>query len=177
MVRMSAHDAELKVCPLCGRDIPPSLESKHHLVPKLKVPSSPRCCSSFTHMLCLIDTDAIHMYTHSYATLHTRTETNHTYTHRHTHTDDGNETPLHVFGCVSQGGRALENNLVVMHRPCHDKVHAVFTEAQLARDFSTIQLLLANEDIANFAAWIRKRPINFSDGTMSLRRRQQRQRK
>eukprot|EP00277_Geminigera_cryophila_P006570 CAMPEP_0179413442 /NCGR_PEP_ID=MMETSP0799-20121207/5098_1 /TAXON_ID=46947 /ORGANISM="Geminigera cryophila, Strain CCMP2564" /LENGTH=108 /DNA_ID=CAMNT_0021185909 /DNA_START=267 /DNA_END=593 /DNA_ORIENTATION=+ len=108
---MSAHDAELKVCPLCGRDIPPSLESKHHLVPKLK------------------------------------------------------------------GGRALENNLVVMHRPCHDKVHAVFTEAQLARDFSTIQLLLANEDIANFAAWIRKRPINFSDGTMSLRRRQQRQRK
>mmetsp|Transcript_17096 Transcript_17096/g.25116 ORF Transcript_17096/g.25116 Transcript_17096/m.25116 type:complete len:161 (+) Transcript_17096:122-604(+) len=111
MVRMSMHNAELKVCPLCGRDIPPSLESKHHLVPKLK------------------------------------------------------------------GGRALENNLVVMHRPCHDKVHAVFTEAQLARDFSTIQLLLANEDIANFAAWIRKRPINFSDGTMSLRRRQQRQRK
>jgi len=39
----------------------------------------------FTQMLCLIDTDAIHMYTHSYATLHTRTETNHTYTHRHTH--------------------------------------------------------------------------------------------
>jgi len=169
MVRMSAHDAELKVCPLCGRDIPPSLESKHHLVPKLKVPSSHRCCALLTQMLSICTLTHMRRCTHAQRpTTHTRTDT---------HTDVGNETPLHVFGCVSQGGRALENNLVVMHRPCHDKVHAVFTEAQLARDFSTIQLLLANEDIANFAAWIRKRPINFSDGTMSLRRRQQRQRK
>lgn len=26
----------LKTCPLCGREIPPHLESRHHLTPKLK---------------------------------------------------------------------------------------------------------------------------------------------
>jgi hypothetical protein len=25
-----------KICPLCGREIPPLLESRHHLIPKLK---------------------------------------------------------------------------------------------------------------------------------------------
>lgn len=99
----------IKICSLCGREIPASLESKHHLVPKLK------------------------------------------------------------------GGKSLgADNTVILHRPCHDKIHAVFTESQLARDFCTVELLLAHEEIGRFVKWIQKRPIEFSDGTMSLRRRQQR---
>ena len=102
----------MKVCALCGRRIPPRLESKHHLVPKLK------------------------------------------------------------------GGKALgDDNIVVLHRPCHDKVHAVFTESQLAREFYSVALLLQDAQIAKFVSWIQKRPIDFADGTTSLRRRQQRLRK
>lgn len=29
-------ESDLKTCPLCGRPIPPHLESRHHLVPRLK---------------------------------------------------------------------------------------------------------------------------------------------
>ena len=102
----------MKVCALCGRRIPPQLESKHHLVPKLK------------------------------------------------------------------GGKVLgDSNLVVLHRPCHDKVHAVFTESQLAREFHSVPLLLQDPQIAKFVSWIQKRPIDFADSTTSLRRRQQRLRK
>ena len=101
--------AALHTCPLCGREIPPALESRHHLTPKLK------------------------------------------------------------------GGKSNDDNLVVLHRPCHDKVHAVFTEAELARSYSSVDALLSNEDIAKFARWIAKRPIDFSDGTTSLRRRRDRQ--
>ena len=98
----------LRVCPLCHREIPPELESRHHLVPKLK------------------------------------------------------------------GGKTQENNIAILHRPCHDKIHAVFTEAQLARSHATMDALREHPDIDKFAKWIAKRPIEFSDGTTSLRRRQQR---
>ena len=103
--------AGLKVCPLCGREIPPQLESRHHLVPRLK------------------------------------------------------------------GGKTTDDNLVVLHRPCHDKVHAVLTEAQLARSYASVEALIAEPEIAKFAKWIAKRPVEFSDRTTSLRRREQRQRK
>jgi len=73
-----------------------------------------------------------------------------------------------------RGGRSTEENLVLMHRPCHDKVHAVFTETQLARDYHSVDSLLADPDISKFVRWIQKRPIDFSDSTMSVRRRQQR---
>ncbi len=33
---MGSEADELLVCPLCEREIPPALESRHHLVPKLK---------------------------------------------------------------------------------------------------------------------------------------------
>lgn len=101
-------EAVEKVCPLCQRVIPPALESKHHLVPKLK------------------------------------------------------------------GGKTTEDNIVVLHRPCHDKVHAVFTEAELARNYASIDALLTDPEIAKFVTWISKRPIDFNDCTMSLRRRRQR---
>lgn len=29
-------EEEWKICPLCGRPIPPDQESRHHLIPKLK---------------------------------------------------------------------------------------------------------------------------------------------
>lgn len=101
----------LRICPLCGREIPPELESRHHLVPKLK------------------------------------------------------------------GGKTTAENIVVLHRPCHDKIHAVFTEAQLARNYASIDALLTDPDISKFAAWITKRPIGFCDRTPSLRKRNRRQRR
>lgn len=33
---MPAPEDDWKTCPLCGRPIPPHLESRHHLIPKLK---------------------------------------------------------------------------------------------------------------------------------------------
>ena len=111
LVSAVAFSAPLKVCPLCGRGIPRELESKHHLVPKLK-----------------------------------------------------------------GGNKLKDDNIVVLHRPCHDKIHAVFTEAELATHYATMDEVLAHPDVDKFAKWISKRPIEFRDGTTSLRRRKQRQR-
>ncbi len=87
----------MKICPLCGREIPPHLESRHHLIPKLK------------------------------------------------------------------GGK--HGTIAILHRMCHSKIHSVFSEAELARSYDTIEKLLAHEEIAKFVRWIRKRPIDFNSGS------------
>ncbi|MFT4546064.1 MAG: 5-methylcytosine-specific restriction protein A [Verrucomicrobiales bacterium] len=92
----------MKICPLCQREIPEDLESRHHLVPKLR------------------------------------------------------------------GG--THGSTAILHQACHSKIHAVFTETELARNFDTIEKLLANEEIQTFVCWIQKRPIDFTDGTKSRRR-------
>jgi hypothetical protein len=40
-------------------------------------------------------------------------------------------------------------------RPCHDQVHALFTEKQLEREFNSIEKLLAHPDVCKWLAWIK----------------------
>jgi len=40
-------------------------------------------------------------------------------------------------------------------RPCHNHVHAMFTEKTLEREFNTVKQLAANFEIAKFVKWIR----------------------
>ncbi|MEO0417004.1 MAG: HNH endonuclease [Verrucomicrobiota bacterium] len=81
------------MCPLCGRPIPPNMESKHHLIPKLK------------------------------------------------------------------GGK--HGPTAVIHIICHSKIHSLFTEAELARNYSTIAALQQHEEMARFIRWVSKRPPEY----------------
>jgi 5-methylcytosine-specific restriction endonuclease McrA len=51
----------------------------------------------------------------------------------------------------SKGGRHTE----FLHRMCHRQVHALFTETELARHYSTVEALLAHPEVARFVAWYR----------------------
>ncbi len=57
----------------------------------------------------------------------------------------------------SQGGVARER----VHRICHRKIHATFTEKELARDYGDWQRLRAHPDIASFVRWVAHRPPEF----------------
>lgn len=56
-------------------------------------------------------------------------------------------------------------------RPCHDHVHALFTEKTLERHFNTLPALAAHPAVAKFVAWIRTRPDGFKPVSYSARRR------
>jgi len=58
-------------------------------------------------------------------------------------------------------------------RPCHDHVHAVFTEKTLEREFNTIEKLRADPGIRRFLDWIGTRPPGFRPprGRRTRRRR------
>ena len=54
---------------------------------------------------------------------------------------------------------------VPMHRICHRHVHALFTETELARTYSTPQALLANAEVRKFVEWVRTKPDDFYERT------------
>ena len=92
----------MKICPLCQREIPPELESRHHLTPKLK------------------------------------------------------------------GGK--HGPIAILHSICHGKIHSIFSEAELARRYSTIEKLLQHEEIAEFVRWVKKRPPEYRSSNRKKRR-------
>lgn len=57
----------------------------------------------------------------------------------------------------SRGGREK----VRIHRVCHTKIHSRFSEKELAAGLSDFSRLRADEDIARFIRWVRKKPPGF----------------
>jgi hypothetical protein len=67
----------------------------------------------------------------------------------------------------TKGGRIT----VAMHRICHRQVHALFSETELAREFSTAQALLTHEEIRKFVDWVKTKPDDFFERTRRAGRR------
>ena len=67
--------------------------------------------------------------------------------------------------------RALGGTVTVpMHRICHRKLHATFTERELAAFADDWQALRAHAEIAAFVRWVARRPPAFDDGSRKTRR-------
>ncbi len=64
-----------------------------------------------------------------------------------------------------KGGRET----VTLHPICHQKIHALFTEAQLARSYATIDALRAEPEIIKFVRWLRGKPADFHAPTRRAR--------
>lgn len=60
---------------------------------------------------------------------------------------------------------------VLLHHICHKEIHATLSEAELARAFHTPETLRAHPRLAKFAAWVAKRPPDFSSKVPGARRR------
>lgn len=46
------------------------------------------------------------------------------------------------------------NRTVLLCGPCHRKIHQTFTEAELERDYPTVEALVSNSEIERFVGWI-----------------------
>lgn len=61
---------------------------------------------------------------------------------------------------------------IKMHRICHNKIHSVFTEKELAHYYHTVDRLLENEEIRRFVAWLQKKnPVYYDSHQAPARRR------
>ena len=59
---------------------------------------------------------------------------------------------------------------VLLHHICHKEIHASLSEAELARDYNTIEALRSHPRLAKFAKWVSKRPASFLSKVPGKRR-------
>lgn len=69
---------------------------------------------------------------------------------------------------LSQGGTGEKT--LLMHKICHSKVHSVFNEKELARTYTSIEKILESEDIQKFVNWVKKKPLDFYDGSFKAKK-------
>ena len=50
-----------------------------------------------------------------------------------------------------------------IHKICHRKIHATFSEKELARKFNTWESLRSHEDIQAFVKWVQKKDPGYYD--------------
>ena len=60
--------------------------------------------------------------------------------------------------------------IAVLHAICHGKIHSLFSESELAKQYHTIELLLGHEEIQRFVSWVKKRPIGYRDSNRRAKR-------
>lgn len=69
---------------------------------------------------------------------------------------------------ISKGGKHTPT--ILLHKICHDKIHAVLTETELRNYYHTIERLQEQEEIARFIKWLRNKPPEFYDKSAKMKR-------
>lgn len=68
-------------------------------------------------------------------------------------------------------------NLITIHKICHQKIHATFSEYELYHHYHTIERLLEHEEIQKFVKWVKKKdPDFYSKNNDTSSRKQKRKR-
>jgi len=75
---------------------------------------------------------------------------------------EGKQSDHHLVP-VLKGGKNGEQ--VTLHHICHNKIHSVLTENELAKYYNTIEKLLTHEEIISFVKWVSKKPNDFYDSS------------
>lgn len=69
---------------------------------------------------------------------------------------------------ISKGGKHTAT--ILLHKICHDKIHAVFTETELKRYYHTIERILENEEMQRFVKWVQKKEPFYYDKSVKMKR-------
>jgi hypothetical protein len=62
---------------------------------------------------------------------------------------------------------------VYLHRACHKQIHALFTETELAKKYSSPQALRIHPEMARFINWVKDKPSEFNPPAKSSRNKGQ----
>ncbi|WP_316013858.1 HNH endonuclease [Roseobacter sp. HKCCA0434] len=66
--------------------------------------------------------------------------------------------------------------VVLLHQICHNEIHSVLTETELARDYHTIEALRAHPPLAKFIRWLARKDPAFHAPTVGNHRKARKRR-
>lgn len=69
----------------------------------------------------------------------------------------------------SKGGK--NTPAILLHKICHDKIHAVFKENDLKKYYNTFERLQQHEEMAKFIKWVQNKEPEFYDKSVKLKSR------
>ena len=64
----------------------------------------------------------------------------------------------------------MQGNLLLVCRACHNHIHDVLTEKELANSYHSREALLEHEDIRRFVQWIAAKPAGFKTKSRRMKR-------
>jgi hypothetical protein len=70
---------------------------------------------------------------------------------------------------ISKGGKNTPT--ILLHKICHDKIHAVLNESELKRNYNTIKKLQQHPEIQKFIGWVLKKEPGFYDKSVKSNER------
>lgn len=86
--------------------------------------------------------------------------------------DDGKSINRHHFVPKSRGGREQE----WVHTICHNQIHGIWTEKELAEEYSDPEKIASHPEMVKFIAWIRKKDPLFYAKTKDFCERKRKRR-
>lgn len=76
----------------------------------------------------------------------------------------GRKMPLNIKSrhhLVPQSKGGKKSDIIFIHRICHDKIHSIFTNKELKKDFNTIEKIKQVPDIMDFVEWVKNKPFDY----------------
>ena len=70
-----------------------------------------------------------------------------------------------------------KDNLVRIHRVCHQKIHATFPEPDLLNYYHTVERIVEHEEIKKFVKFVSKKPPEWYDKNDETRERKKRRKR
>lgn len=73
----------------------------------------------------------------------------------------GSSIDRHHFYPKCKGGRITE----WVHKICHRKIHSIWTESELAKEYNNAEIVKQHEEVIKFIKWVSNKDPEFYDRT------------
>lgn len=79
----------------------------------------------------------------------------------------GNSIDKHHFVPKCRGG----NKTQYLHKICHRKIHSIWTEKELEKEFNDPNKVCTHPEMEKFIKWVKKKEANFYDKNINHKRK------
>lgn len=86
----------------------------------------------------------------------------------------GNESLIQFHHLIPKTFKGRDG--INIHKICHQKIHATFSERELLNYYHTVERIVENEEISKFIKWVKNKHVDFYDKNDDTKQRHSKRR-